>query len=41
MLNLKRSNVNKFRSSKRFKKVNSRTKIANVKRPVFRGGIRF
>jgi hypothetical protein len=41
MMHLKRNKVNKFRSSKRFKKVNSRTKIANVKRPVYRGGIRF
>lgn len=41
MKHLVRKGVNKFRSSKKFKRVNSRTKLANVKRPVFRGGIRF
>lgn len=41
MKQLFRKSVSKYRSSKHFKKTNSRTKLANVKRPVFRGGIRF
>lgn len=41
MNRLSRKSSNKYRSSKSFRRTHEKTKLANIKRPVMRGGIRF
>lgn len=38
---MRRSKVNKYRSSKKFRKQVGRTKMANIAPPPMRGGYRF